>query len=313
MDFEDFEFKPLTDGLGFHKKNAKAKSESTELPPLEPRSNLSSALDSLNKSSRLPFVETPAFDNPAAVAPQAKADRLDASLESKIELPELAPNIDVSGSGLFSKPLPRTEADVPQKKESIAIPKFNPRIGRPLANPAIHNQASQSAGILSVIDKEAKPTEELKPNRIDTTVETKYAEAAPAPLALFLDLTVIAGLSILFMLGLIVATSTDITPILNNILNDSGAQIAIALLVYSVSQLYLILSRSFFGQTLGEWSLDIQLGLPQEQEKLSYVFKLISRTLILVLTGLVTLPLVSMILRKDLAGRATGLKLYSRQ
>lgn len=319
MNFEDFEFKPLTDGLGFHKKNSKAngktdsKADDFELPPLEPRSNLASTLESLNKKSSLYKLDTPEFNDPLASAPKVEPTRLDVPVETKNELPEIAPSIDVASSGLFSKPLPRTEADVPKKSEApIEIPRFNPRFGRPLANPAIRDQNIQNAGILSVLDKKENVAAEVKPNKVEAVAEVKYIESAPASLALFLDLTVIAGLSILFMLGLVVATSTDIVPILSNIANDIGAQIAIALLVYSVSQLYLILSRSFFGQTLGEWSMDMQLGQPQEQEKLSYVFKLISRTLILLLTGFIVLPLISMILGKDIAGRATGLKLYNK-
>lgn len=306
MDFEEFEFKPLTEGLGFHKKNSSSKTQKSELPPLEPREKLGSALEGLKTSSfsNLLKVETPKFEDPKAEAPT----RLDSSIETKIELPELAPDM-----GLFSKPLPRTEQDVPKKTEipaSVAIPKFNPRFGRPLANPAIQDNRIQDSGILSIL--EGKTQETVTPNKIDTTVEVKYVETAPAALSLFLDTTVIAGLSILFMLGLVVATSMDIVPVLNNISQDIGAQVAVALLIYSVSQLYLILSRSLFGQTLGEWSMDAQLGLPKEQETLSYVFKLISRTLLLTLTGFVVLPLISMMMGKDLTGRATGLKLYRK-
>jgi hypothetical protein len=95
-------------------------------------------------------------------------------------------------------------------------------------------------------------------------------------------------------------------------MSDHGTQIGVVLLVYSVSQLYLILSRSFFGQTLGEWSMDTQVGLPKEQEQISYIFKLISRTLVLTLTAFFILPLLSMIFGKDLAGRAASLKLYTK-
>lgn len=313
VDFEDFEFKPLTEGLGFHKKNSANKSASKELPPLEPKSKLSSALDNLKTTSllgNLSQVETPKFEDAKSEAPT----RLDSVFESRVELPELAPEVSVASSGLFSKVLPRTEQDVPKKIEPVVapIPKFNPRFGRPLANPAIQDQKIQDSGILAVLDAKTQTEAVIKPNKIDTTVEVKYAEVAPAPLSLFLDVTVIAGLSILFMLGLVVATSIDIVPILNNIAQDLGAQLAVALLIYSVSQLYLVLSRSFFGQTLGEWSMDTQLGLPKEQESLSYIFKLISRTLLLTLTGFIVLPLISMIMGRDYAGRATGLKLYRK-
>lgn len=326
--FDDFEFKPLTEGLGFHKKTPK---NSESLPPLEPssaKSKLTSALDSINTNS-LRF-DAPLFEDPKAKAPsnisptisKGETTRLDIP-EKKIELPELAP-----APNLFSKPLPRTAKDVEKPIAAPApteIPKFNPRFGKPLSkfnmpNPSIHDAKIQESGILSVLEGKsvsatavAKAAEApIKPNKVDSTVEIKYVEVAPSPLSLFLDLTVIAGLSILFMLGLVVATGLDLVPILTNAGTDNGTQIGVALLAYSVSQLYLILSRSFFGQTLGEWSMDSQLGLPKDQEKISYAFKLIARTLILTATGFIVLPLISMILNKDLAGRVADLKLYRR-
>jgi len=313
--FDDFEFKPLTEGLGFHKKTPK---NSESLPPLEPsstKSKLTSALDSINSNS-LRF-DAPIFEDPKANAPliTSKLETAKPSIsENKIELPELSP-----APNLFSKALPRTAKDVEKPiappAPTTSIPKFNPRFGKPLSNPSIQDSKIQDAGILSVLDGKSTSTavasvDAIKSNKIDTTVEIKYVEVAPSPLSLFLDLTVIAGLAILFMLGLVVATGLDLVPILSNA--DNGTKIGVALLAYSVSQLYLILARSFFGQTLGEWSMDSQLGLPQEQQKISYSFKLIARTLILTATGFIVLPLISMILKKDLTGRAADLKLYSK-
>lgn len=300
--FDDFEFKPLTEGLGFHKKNSgKATTiNDKNLPPLEPRTK-NTALENLNLNSNSLTFETPKFNDPRSQAPSP-------TIETKIELPDLAPE-----GNLFSKPLPRTEQDVPKKQfvstpPTVTIPKFNPRFSKPLANPAIQNQIQSEGLLASLEEQKAKQI----PNKVDTRIETQFTEVAPAPLALFLDLTVISGLSILFMLGLVVATSMDIVPVLNHAGEDVGTQLGIALLIYAVSQLYLGLSRTFFGQTLGEWSMDIQLGKPKEQESLSYLFKLIARTIVLVLTGLITLPLISMFLNTDLTGRITGLKLYRK-
>lgn len=315
--FEDFEFKPLTEGLGFHKK-APAKTAQA-LPPLEPKNELKSSLQSKLGSSlenihtnSLKF-ETPIFESPTAQAPKASKA---AATEAKVELPELFPT-----SNIFSTPLPRTEKDVPKKETpaAAAIPKFNPRIGRPLSNPAINDQKIQDSGILAVLEGRAPAAattvaqETLKPNKIDTTVEVKFIETAPSALSLFLDFTVIAGLSILFMLGLVVATGLDLMPILNNAASDGGTQMGVALLIYSVSQLYLILVRSFYGQTLGEWSMDVQLGMQKEQEQVSYALKLIGRTLLLAVTGFIILPIASMIMKQDLTGRIVNLKLYRKQ
>lgn len=328
MDFEDFEFKPLTEGLGFHKKNPSS-SKDEVLPPLEPREKFDfeaalekTSLDQTSKKSTSFFskVDTPKFEDQRAHAPKVEGR------SEKFELPEIAPETSVSSAGLFSKPLPRTEADVPKVAPTPApsIPKFNPRFSKPLsninkfgksalANPAIQDQKIQDSGLIAALSANAEAAKtNVQHNKVDTAVEVKYTEAAPSALSLFLDLTVISGLSILFTLGLVVATNIDIVPVLNNVASDGGTQIGIALLVYSVAQLYLILARSFFGQTLGEWSMDTQLGLPKEQQQISYIFKLISRTLVLTLTGFIILPLISMIIGKDLTGRAASLKLYAK-
>lgn len=333
MDFENFEFKPLTEGLGFHKKNSTASQVSPkgdELPPLEPREKFDFEPSLSLKNRNILKVDAPKFEDPRSEAPKFVLE------STKFELPEVAPEVN-SSSDLFSRPLPRTEQDVRRENPSpiiSTIPKFNPRFSKPLSNiqpntepniqssigqqkitePAIQDKRIQSAGLmeaLSSIDSKIKK-ETPRPNRVDSTVETKYIEVAPSALSLFLDLTVISGLSVLFTLGLVVATRIDVVPILTNSMSDLGTQIGIALLVFSVSQLYFILSRSFFGQTLGEWSMDTQVGLPKEQERVSYVFKLISRILVLTLTGFFILPLISMIVGKDLAGRAASLKLYRK-
>jgi hypothetical protein len=298
--FDDFEFKPLTDGLGFHKKNSQTSSTDKNLPPLEPRSDISSALNRLNLNPNSLNFDAPKFEESLPIT------------ESKIELPDLAPEIN-----LFSKPLPRSEPTrvEPRLESTVTIPKFNPRFGKPLSNPAIQDQRIQSSGISELLKEQTvftKETAKIKSNKVDLSEEVNFVEAAPSALGVFLDFTVIAGLSILFMLGLVIATRLDIVPILNNIGHDLGTQLSVLLLVYSVSQLYLILSRTFFGQTLGEWSMDTQLGIPQEQNNLGYILKLIARTSVLAITGFVVLPLASMFSGQDLAGRATGLKLYRK-
>jgi hypothetical protein len=304
MDFEDFEFKPLTEGLGFHKKNP----TTAQSTPLEPREKFDFEPSFSLKNRNILKVEAPKFDDPASEAP-------------KFELPEITPEAN-SSSDLFSRALPRTEHDVPKESpmpQTSAIPRFNPRFSKPLSNirptAAIQDEKIQGAGLIEALGANIESNskkEILKPNKVDTAVEPKYIEVAPSALSLFLDLTVISGLSILFTLGLVVATRIDMVPILSNSMSDRGTQVGIVLLIYSVSQLYFILSRSFFGQTLGEWSMDTQLGLPKEQEQISYIFKLISRTLVLTLTGFFILPLISIITRKDLAGRAASLKLYAK-
>lgn len=74
---------------------------------------------------------------------------------------------------------------------------------------------------------------------------------------------------------------------------------------------YLIILRSYLGYTLGEKTFNIRLGVYQERFLLSYPFRVIFRTVIILGTGIVVLPLLSWLFEKDLAGEITHLKIVS--
>lgn len=74
---------------------------------------------------------------------------------------------------------------------------------------------------------------------------------------------------------------------------------------------YLVVLRTFSGCTFGEKVFDVRLGIFQERYLLSYPFRVIYRTLIIYLFGIVTLPILSWCFKKDLAGSISGLKVSS--
>ncbi len=74
---------------------------------------------------------------------------------------------------------------------------------------------------------------------------------------------------------------------------------------------YLVVLRAFIGCTFGEKVFDVRLGLFQERYLLSYPFRVIYRTFIIYACGIVVLPLLSWVFKKDLAGEMSGLKISS--
>lgn len=74
---------------------------------------------------------------------------------------------------------------------------------------------------------------------------------------------------------------------------------------------YLVVLRTFSGCTFGEKIFEVRLGLFQERYLLSYPFRVIFRTFIIYLCGVVTLPILSWFFKKDLAGEICGLKISS--
>ncbi|MBN8537870.1 MAG: RDD family protein [Deltaproteobacteria bacterium] len=74
---------------------------------------------------------------------------------------------------------------------------------------------------------------------------------------------------------------------------------------------YLVLLRAYLGHTLGEKTFNIRLGKYHERLQLFYPLRVIFRTLLILLTGIIILPLFSWLLKKDLSGKITGLKIIS--
>ena len=74
---------------------------------------------------------------------------------------------------------------------------------------------------------------------------------------------------------------------------------------------YLVFMRVFNGATLGEWTCSLRLGQPVQRMQSNYILKVSLRTFLIVITGIIVLPILSLILKKDLAGEISGVKMYS--
>ncbi len=82
-------------------------------------------------------------------------------------------------------------------------------------------------------------------------------------------------------------------------------------LYLALSITYFVLFRIFLGATLGEYSCSLRLGEPTQRLQKSYSVRILFRSLVIIGTGVVTLPLVSMLFKIDIAGRVSGVSIYS--
>lgn len=73
----------------------------------------------------------------------------------------------------------------------------------------------------------------------------------------------------------------------------------------------MIFLRGFNGATIGEWTCSLRLGQPWQRLQSGYILKVLLRTTLIMATGIVTLPLLSLLFKRDLAGDISGLKIYS--
>ncbi len=121
------------------------------------------------------------------------------------------------------------------------------------------------------------------------------------------DHSILLGMTCLFLLtGLIVLQSTSGGLLTQHQLLNMGLGVYLLLAVS-----YFVLLRLFIGATIGEYSCGIRVGKPSERMKQTYFLKIFIRILIISCTGFIMLPVLSILFRKDFAGRISGLSIYS--
>ena len=240
--FEEFEFRPLTEGLGFHKKT-------------EPKS-------SLIEPARFELKDT-----------QLKDSRL-----PEIEMP--------------STPSRRPVADLPK----------NPTAG-----------AETVDEILKTLQNKRKLEFQETSNhkRLDQTTAPAYRSSYPDISSLILDSMLVTAGTLACMIILLMVTRVDLFILLNQV-GENTVFITLGAMFAAVAWIYLSLNRVWLGFTPGEWVFDQRVGLPAQRGTASYAWRVLFRTTLVVASGLVVLPLLSILLRQDLAGQISGVQILRK-
>jgi len=76
---------------------------------------------------------------------------------------------------------------------------------------------------------------------------------------------------------------------------------------------YKVLTRVFFGKTLGEWSSRHQLGLTLQQHDFTYPVRVLFRETVCLMTGVFLFPILSQIVKRDVGFYVSGLQTYIEQ
>ena len=72
----------------------------------------------------------------------------------------------------------------------------------------------------------------------------------------------------------------------------------------------MVISRAFFGCSLGEWAFELKLGRDNEASQGLYPVRVVGRILLVLATGFVLLPMLSFLFGRDLVGKFCGLSLH---
>jgi hypothetical protein len=300
--FDEFEFKPLTDGLGFHKKSVSLKEG------LKNSGVLEDELQGIPTSMPKNMLE----DIPKAPVKKHTFDDVLSALEKTPLNRKASAPVDLQ----FTEPLPRTGKEQPKKEIKAMEPELpsNSPFPRPEAykkpvipvtpgTPAIIKQNPSQTQLNSVGTRRGaadSPQRKLMPATVS------FASAT-------LDLIICTALALVFLAASLTVTKVDLNVVLANLNRDVMTQIALFVMFVAVMQMYVVISRAIFGRTLGEWTFDLQIGRDEEQKQGSYPLKVAFRSFLNIVTGIVLLPLVSALLGRDIAGQLSGVKLYRQR
>ena len=247
--FEEFEFRPINEGLGFHRKQ---KSNSVVTQPTQ---------------------------NVQAV-PKAKAQ-------------SAHPTSEIS----FQSPLPRPES----------------RARSPIQVPTIEDDSiSKAQTAVNEILKTLSHKRQI--DFVNDTAKQKieYKKSKPQLFASVLDGMLIASAFLLSLIIMLSVTKVDLFLNLSHPQTSQSIYFATIALFLSIHFIYMVVNRAFIGYTPGEWAFDQVCGRQGQTEELSYIPKLVFRTILVAITGFVVLPFLSFLFNKDLAGEISGISLFQK-
>ncbi len=254
---DEFEFKPLSQGLGFHKKKEASASTISVKSNLTPKTTVTQSMMTSSKSTE----------------------------------------------NLIVPPLPK-KAYPGEKSKTIQQPLF-PQT----------NKTNPVDDILKTLHKNKNMSFEStskEKNKISNTKTDTYKLSPWVFSTSILDGMLVTALTLLAMILVLVITKVDLIRVLTTASSDPSVYIATMLLFGTMSFVYLFGLRLIMGATPGEWAYDLRIGNPQKQNTVDYALQVFARALLVVLTGFVLFPLLSLIFRKDLLGHITGAALYKK-
>lgn len=274
--FDEFEFKPLTSGLGFHKDATPAKTQTMPAPKVE------------FKSSHL------TFDTAATNATTNSTSHNSSQTQT-------AP----VGFNLNS-PLPRAAqtqntANTPQQRRSMNVPTIE--------DDSITKAQTAVNEILKNLNQKKQQEEALARN----TRRPEWKAATPSISAGFLDTMLITAFFLLSLIAMLAVTKIDLIANLSQPDPQYLIYWATLSLLGAIQIIYFVLCRAFLGCTPGEWAFDQRCGNELQLASSTYVLRVTARSIINVATGFVLMTIISAIVRFDVLAAITGTQIQRQK
>ncbi len=138
-----------------------------------------------------------------------------------------------------------------------------------------------------------------------------YRLAAWSWLASIIDSLILISVGCAFLIAFSLLIKVPAGTLLMNAVKMNSQALLLLEIFVAIGWIYLVSVRGILGYTLGEWVCDLRLGQPHERMKTNYIFKVALRSTLVLLTGVFLLPLISLLVGRDIAGALSGVKLFS--
>ena len=329
--YDDFQIKPLTKGLGFHKKaislsdevSRSGMSQENSHKPI-PGAPPDEFFDDLSTGEKRPTTSKAkeALDKLMSGLNQSSNDAtkaaasLDRDFENQVEITNPLPRAPESDIFSIGSKGGSATASMNTNSEPMVTPEPSIPTPMPDVDPEPERKAPSRPVVTGTlpIPPSAKVREQVGTRR--SAHDSPVGPLVPGSISLpsiVLDFVVVVALSLVFLVSLLSVTKVEVLSVAFNAQSDLATQLSLAILFVAIMQMYVVVARSFFGRTLGEWTFDFQMGDDRQHKSGFYPLLVAWRSLLVVLTGVVTLPLLSLIMRKDITAKISGLQLYRRK
>jgi hypothetical protein len=335
MDLDNFDFKPLTKGLGFDKKADESKtipSQPTRESSASTAARVSTPASAPTKNMGTSHLDSISFEKPnldlskkldtAKINHTLEAPLFEKPLEWNNNPPKtsrsiaemlnsLPPSIDFFDE---EKAVKQKEAKVYKPIGRIDYTPSLPEIGVPSDKAENYVPANEERADISLDNtlEKAFPKVGFRRPFFHQAVEVQpqFTEISTSFTSAILDGLVILGLTALLLVGLILITKIDLIAVVLHSRASLDVWSELGAVFMGVYLLYYMVARGFWGSTLGDWAFDIHLGTAEERLKWFYPYQVVFRMAVIALTGFVLFPLLSLIMKKDMASTYSKLRLY---
>ncbi len=258
--FEEFEFRPINEGLGFHHK-AKTAAPATPVSP-----------------------------SATAVNPVFKS------------------------ASPFQTALPRNDFRADMRAENNSVNRIESKTQKSnFQIPTIEDDSiAKAQTAVNDILKNLNQKRQLDFAQDAETERLSLKKSKPQLFAAVLDGMLVIAAFLMTLILMLSITKVDMILNLTHVETSGMVYLSTLALLFAVAFIYMVVNRAFLGYTPGEWAFDQQCGAAEEQNTFVYIPKVALRTILVMATGFVTLPLLSYLFNKDVAGNLAGVHLFKK-